>query len=55
MASRNVGLCLECSCKLYIGHWEASSAYITFCVSEDKQGGLPAQFQATVLAFAGKG
>jgi hypothetical protein len=30
-------------------------ANITFCVREDTQGVRPAQFQATVLAFAGEG
>ena len=55
MASRNVRLWLESCCGLNIRQWDASSAYITFCVSEDMQGGLPAQFQATVVAFSGKG
>jgi len=55
MASRNDLLWLECCCRLNIRQRDASSAYITFCVSEDMQGGLPAQFQATVMAFAGKG
>jgi len=55
MTSRNVRLWLGCCCRLNIRQWDASSAYITFCVSEDMQGGLPAQFQATLLAFAGKG
>ena len=34
MAARIIRLCLECSCRLRIRLWNASSAYITFYVSE---------------------